>query len=85
MKVLGLIDIIAGLLIVGSWFGVMPLIGWYVAFFLLIKSLVYLNEAISIMDLLAVIFLVLALVNVNTIFSWIFALWLVQKGFFSLV
>ncbi|HLD15614.1 MAG TPA: hypothetical protein VJB94_03480 [Candidatus Nanoarchaeia archaeon] len=85
VKVLGLVDLVAGLLIVGSWFNFTPLFGWYVALFLLIKSIIYLKEIISIMDLLAVLFLILALLNINTIFSWMFALWLIQKGFFSLV
>ena len=84
VKILGLIDLIAGLIIVGSWFNFAPMIGWYVALFLLLKSIVYLKEIISIMDLLAVLFLILALINVNTIFSWIFALSLIQKGFFSI-
>lgn len=84
VKVFGMIDLIAGLIIVASWFNFSPMIGWYIALFLFIKSIIYLKEVISIMDLLAVLFLILALMNINTMFSWIFALWLIQKGFFSI-
>ena len=85
VKVLGLIDFVAGVLIILSLMGITPAFGWFIAAFLLIKSIIFLKEVTSIIDLLAVIFLVLALYGVNTPFTWIFALWLMQKGFFSII
>jgi len=85
MKLFGLIDIMAALLFVLLKYSIGESVVWYVIAFLVIKSLMFIKNFVSYFDLASSVFLVLAVFNVYTAFTWIAMLWLLQKGFFSML
>lgn len=86
VKLFGFLDFMSAFHLIllkwGLWNGE---IAWIVAGLLLIKSAVFMtmNDVVSVVDFLAVVALVLALIGYYTPFNWIFILWLLQKSFFS--
>ena len=85
LKLFGLIDIVAALLFVLLKYSIGESIVWYVIAFLVVKSLMFLRNFVSYLDLVSSVFLVLAVFNVYTAFTWVAMLWLLQKGFFSIL
>ncbi|MEK6904424.1 MAG: hypothetical protein AABW87_02405 [Nanoarchaeota archaeon] len=86
VKLFGFLDFVSALhLILLKWGLLNGEIAWIVTAFLLLKSLIFIGDVVSVMDFFAVICLVLALIGFYTPFNWIFILWLLQKSFFSLI
>lgn len=85
VKLLGVLDLLGAVLIILLNWGIGSKIGFAVAVLLGIKSLIFLCNWASIIDLVSVSILVLAAFGHYYSFSWLFALWLLQKAFFSFV
>lgn len=85
VKLLGLIDLLAAVFIILLKFHIGENIAVIIAIILLIKSIIFLTSFISLIDILAGVFLLLAAYGHYYFFTWIFALWLLQKAFFSLL
>ena len=84
IKVLGILDIISAVVMIllnYYSFG----FAWIFALYLGIKSLIFIKSIVSIIDLVAVLFFVLAMFGIHNIITLIFAVWILQKGFFSLL
>ncbi len=83
-KILGIIDILAASFLVLAGVDII-FIGVFIiiAVLLLLKSLIFLTNWSSWIDLIAVVFMILILFNFYTIFNLLFALWLLQKGILS--
>lgn len=78
---LGALDIISGIiLILFKYFSLD--FAWIFIFYLGIKSLIFITDVISIIDLIAVFFFILAMFGIYNILTIIFAVWIIQKGFF---
>ena len=84
-KLFGLIDLFAALLFVLLRFNMGEQVVWYAIGFLLIKSVLFIRNVVSLFDLTSAAFLILAAFNVYTAFTWVAMIWLLQKGFFSLI
>lgn len=84
IKVFGVLDLIAAIIFVLVQWGIGVKIGFFVAAYLIIKSLMFIGDIASIVDLIAGVYLVLVLLGVHSAFSVVFVLWLLQKAFFSL-
>ncbi|MFH1210012.1 MAG: hypothetical protein V1663_04455, partial [archaeon] len=54
------------------------------AFLLLIKSLMFLGNLVSFIDIFCVIVIVFAFMGFYGVITWIVVVWLIQKGIFSL-
>lgn len=81
---LGILDILSGIMMILLKY--FPLkFAWIFVFYLGIKSLIFIKNIVSIIDLIAVIFFILALFGIYNILTLIFAVWIIQKGFFSLL
>ncbi len=85
VKVLGVLDIAAALVMVGLGFWDLKIAGLVLAAMLGLKALVFISEKFaSLLDLGAVVFLVLAAFGYHNVITYLFALWLLQKGIRSL-
>ena len=86
LKLLGIFDILAGisLILLNVNLPLMKFV-WIFAIYLIIKGIVFIKDIGSLIDLVAGIFIILAIYNILTSFSWIFVIWLIGKGFFSLM
>ena len=83
VQFLGLMDIFAGAILLLLKFGVGETIGMGIGLYLLAKGIVFIYDAVSVMDILAGIVMILAVMGHYYFFDWVFVLWLLQKGFFS--
>lgn len=84
IKLLGFIDLIAAFVFILVQWNIGMKIAVIAAIYLIVKSLLFIGDIASVIDLIAGIYLILVLVGVHSAFSFIFVIWLLQKGFFSL-
>lgn len=82
---LGVLDLLAGISLVILRFFPAPTLGLLFGSYVLLKGLIFFRGLVGAMDILAGVFLFLATQGVYNNLTWIFAVWLLQKGFFSLV
>ncbi len=85
LKIFGLLDMFAAIVLLLLKFNMGIGIAWFFAIYLIIKSLLLFNAIPSILDLLSAIIIILAIYSFYGIFSYLAILWLLQKGFFSLL
>ncbi|MBI4158782.1 hypothetical protein HY500_00815 [Candidatus Woesearchaeota archaeon] len=84
-KLLGLVDLFAAAFFILAGFDIV-FTGAFIliTFLLLLKSLIFLMNWSSWIDMVAVVFMILILFNFYSFFNLLFALWLLQKGILSL-
>lgn len=84
LKLFGLMDLIAAaVFLLAQWsFGVN--IALLIAGYLILKSLLFLPDFASVIDMMGGAYLLLVIFNIHSIFSALFVLWFLQKGIFSL-
>ncbi len=85
LKFLGLLDIVSALVILILKFGFFVDLGLLLAIFLAIKSIIFIKDVASVIDLITAVFFFSAALGYYFSFTWIFAIWLLQKGLFSLI
>ena len=85
LKLFGGLDLLAAVfLVLAQWdFGLS--IATFLAGYLILKALIFITNWSSWIDLLAGVYLILVVQDVHSAFSLIFTIWLLQKGFFSLI
>ena len=84
IKVFGLMDLLAAIVFASAQWGFGLYLGKIIAIYLIVKSLLFITDFASWVDLLAGAYLLLVVFGVHSIFSVIFILWLLQKAIFSL-
>lgn len=84
VKILGLMDFGAAIMLILLKWEIGMVIGWIFAIYLLVKSIIFLYDIASLVDLVTAVFFLLAVTGNYFFFTWIFSLWLLQKAFFSL-
>lgn len=84
VKLLGIFDLIAAIIFLLAQWDILTKLGIVVAIYLIIKSLIFIKDFTSWIDLAAGIYLLLVVFNIHSAFSVIFIFWLGQKAFFSL-
>ena len=84
-KILGMMDIFSGLLILILKFGFFQDIGLIFALYLAVKSMIFIKDFASVIDLVTALFFFLAAVGFYFSFTWIFSIWLLQKGIFTFI
>jgi len=84
---LGLLDLLIGLVFVFLRFGLdIKFFALALAVYVVIKSLIFIKDFSSIVDLIGGIALfVFAFFGFTNLLMWLFAVWFIQKGFFSLI
>jgi len=82
MLLFGLLDILSAIVLVVLYYKVF---GFAVIFaiYLMVKMFIFF-DLVSFIDFLAGVSIILAIFGFQTIALWIFAIWLLQKGAFSL-
>lgn len=85
VKLFGILDLLGAISLILLRWDIGGNIGLVLGALLGIKALVFFYNWASIVDMVSVLFLILACFGFYFSFSWIFAFWLLQKGFFSLV
>ncbi len=81
----GLLDLVAAIMMLLVRWNIGKTLGLIMALYVVVKSLVFIKDMASVVDLLAGIFFVLALFDYYNIITYILVLWLLQKGVVSLV
>ena len=83
--IFALIDIFAAAMMLAVRYNeIFQSLAMVAAFFLFLKSIIFIEDFTSWIDLLAVFFLVLSVIGVNSIFAYFLIIWLLQKGLRSL-
>ena len=85
VQLFGLLDIIAALSVVLLKFDIFIWLSLVLGIYLIIKSLIFIKSLASWIDLICGIVIIISYIGFFSILSWIVALWLAQKGLFSLV
>jgi len=89
--VFGLLDILTGMALLGLYFdffniAFLKVIFIFVFVLFLLKSLFFLPNIASFVDLICVAFFILGLFGLfSPFFTWVAVFWLLQKGIFSLI
>ncbi len=83
--IFALIDLFAAAMMFSTrFYPSMQFITLMAAFFLFLKSIFFIDDFASWVDLMAVFFLVMEAFGMNSIFSYFLIVWLIQKGLRSL-
>ena len=85
IKLFGLLDIIAGFLLILLKYHIGETLALFFAAYLIIKGLVFFGGINTFFDLTSGVLLILAAQGVYSLFYWIAILWLFQKGIISLI
>jgi len=88
MQLFGLLDMLAGFLLILSRFGYESSVLILVGALLIIKSLFFFGGVVSLVDILGALMMILIVFmaqGVYPLFVLLFSLWFLQKGFFSFV
>ncbi len=84
--ILGLLDLLGGVLLLLSRFGVTGDLTLYIGLFIIIKAFIFFNGITTFLDVLGGGMLVFAALYAFPFYNfllWIMVLWFVQKGLFS--
>ena len=84
VKFFGLLDIMAGLSLVYLSWGHEFLVTFFVAY-LILEGLFLFGGFVSIIDIIAGIFIAVASATSFSFIGWFFVVWLIQKGLISLI
>ena len=84
IKLFGLMDLVAAVLFLLLQWGIGGKVAIFFAIYLVVKSLIFIGDFTSWIDLIAGVYLFLVIFDVHSFFSFLFILWLGQKAFFSL-
>ena len=86
VKLLGLVDLLTAILFFLAWLEIYPIkLAIVVIILLILKSLMFIKSFTSILDLIGAVFLIIAMAFNFYMIDWLFMLWFLQKGSFSLV
>ena len=85
LKIFGLLDLLGGIFLILSYFDIGKPFVSLLAFFLLIKGIIYLWDFNSILDVFSSVIMFFSILGHTSFLIWLVALWLLQKGFFSLL
>ena len=84
LKLLGLIDLLAAIGLVMLKYDIFQTFALVLGLLVLIKAIMFFGSVISFADIACFLIIILAFFGVFNFISWIAAIWLFQKGFFSL-
>jgi uncharacterized membrane protein HdeD (DUF308 family) len=85
VKLLGMFDLLSGIVLILLRFNLIKWVGLFFAAYLILKAILFIRDITSFIDIIAGIFIILAVLGIFNILSWIFVIWLLQKGIFSLM
>jgi len=83
VKIFGLLDLIAAILLVSLKWGIGKNIGWIFAIYLIVKSIVFFGSWMNILDVIAGSLIIAEIFGYYLTLSWIFVVWLMYKFFVS--
>lgn len=84
LKILGVLDLLSGIVLIVLRFAPLKVIPGLLAVYLIVKSIIFLKNISSVIDLIAAIHIIFAMFGNYYSLTWLFVLWLLQKGVFSL-
>ena len=80
---LGIMDVLSGASLILFNFKI-DVLGMFFAAYLVVKGLIFLKNLASVLDIAAGIIFAFSLYGHQSIFTYVAAIWLLQKAFFSL-
>ena len=84
LKLFGLLDLLAGIVLILLKWSIGINLGWFLAVYLIIKALIFFSIIASVLDFASAVFIILAINGTYLNVTWVFVLWLSQKGLVSL-
>lgn len=84
LKLFGTIDLLSALALLGAIFGFTSYYEFILVLFLLLKSVPFIPDVASIVDVFAAGIFILAILGFTGFYSWIAVIWFAQKGLISL-
>lgn len=84
LKIFGILDIMAGIVLILLKWSIGIKLAWILAIYLIVKLLIFFKDIGTWIDFASAIFIIFAINGSYFSFTWIFALWLLGKGFISL-
>ena len=85
VQLFGILDVLAALSVVLLKLDIFVWISLFLGVYLIIKSLIFFKSVASWIDLICGIVIIVSFFGFFSVLSWVVALWLAQKGFFSLM
>ena len=85
VKSFGLLDLAAGIILLLLKWNIGKIAAFILAAYLLVKALFYIKNIASIADIISAVAMVLAALGFYHVVFYVLVLWLVQKGFTSLL
>ena len=85
VKILGLVDIISGIALGLAYFGLFEQMAFICGLYLFIKGIIFFGGFASWIDILTAIVFLMIVYGIQGLWVFIFVVWLVQKGIFSLL
>lgn len=76
----GLIDLLSGIMLLTLKFSTPVIPAVIIAALLVLKSILYIKDAASWLDIASAFFMVLAIIGYYPIINYAFSIWLLQKG-----
>lgn len=83
LKIFNLLDLFSAIIILLIKLDIQYSFFWVFPIYLIIKGAIYIPDPSSIIDVIAGIVIVLAMLGFSSIITWIAMLWLLQKVLFS--
>lgn len=84
IKLLGILDLLAGITLVSVNFGYLDKLSLFFGVLLILKGFFYLKSFVSSLDILSGIVIFIAVYGYFNIITWLVVIFLIQKGIFSL-
>lgn len=84
IKILGILDIMSATVLLLLRWDIGVVLGIVLGLYILVKSFYFMTDVASIVDIGAGLFLILAALGFYHVITYIFILWLLQKGVSSL-
>lgn len=84
VKIYGLLDLTLGISLLLLYWNILPFAVLIFGIPILIKAIYYIKDPSSMVDIVAIIFAILAFIGYYPRFTFVFVFWFMQKGFRSL-
>lgn len=85
LLILGLLDIISGILLFFARHEIMVWMATLCALLVILKGVIFIKSIPSIIDIGSGIVILLVAGGINVPYYWLFGIWLIQKGVFSVI
>lgn len=84
LRLLGVLDILSGIVLILLKFKIATSIAWFFAIYLIVKGLIFIANFVSALDIATGVVMIFAIYGSYNIVTWLFVIWITQKGLATL-